>query len=257
MQKILCLFLSVLFVGSLFAEESNAQTEQRSSLHQDLFPSVSIPLYVNRVSQSNGEMFQNTPREKKSVALSVLYSLLLPGMGELYANDFNSGKYFVIAEATLWLTFTGFEMYGHWIQNDARHFTVTHAGVNPSGKDDQFFVNIGNFLNTYEYNEKKLRDRDIKSLYDVNSDYFWQWDSDASRQRYRDLRVKSDNVLNDVRFVVGAIIVNHLVSAINAARLTAKHNVGAGELEGWQIESSILRSFSKPDGVLLTLKKSF
>ncbi len=40
---------------------------------------------------------------KKSVGLAAIYSLLLPGMGELYAEGFSSGKYFLIAEGVLWL----------------------------------------------------------------------------------------------------------------------------------------------------------
>jgi hypothetical protein len=35
---------------------------------------------------------------KKSAGLAALYSLVLPGMGELYAEGFSSGKYFLLAE---------------------------------------------------------------------------------------------------------------------------------------------------------------
>ena len=34
---------------------------------------------------------------KKNLGLAILYSLLLPGMGELYTDAYSSGKYFTIA----------------------------------------------------------------------------------------------------------------------------------------------------------------
>jgi hypothetical protein len=49
---------------------------------------------------------------ERSVTLAVLYSLLLPGMGELYAGNFSSGKYYLIADAGLWLGYGGFQYYG-------------------------------------------------------------------------------------------------------------------------------------------------
>jgi hypothetical protein len=200
------------------------------------------------------DLLQSAP-EQKSVFRAVVYSLALPGLGELYAGGFDRGKYFLIAESGLWLTFTSFELYGHWLQNDARAFAASHASASIDGKDDQFFVNVGNFTNVYEYNEKKLRDRDVADLYDPNGSFFWQWDNDQSRMRFRDLRVKSDNVFNNVRFVVGAIIVNHIASAINAARAAINKNKELAS--DWQIQTELLGSYLRPEGVVLTLKKTF
>ncbi|MEJ2103128.1 MAG: hypothetical protein P8X47_00970 [Ignavibacteriaceae bacterium] len=56
----------------------------------------------------------NFDQEKKSVGLGIIYSLLLPGMGELYAGDYNTGKYFTIADGVLWGTFIGMNVYSNW-----------------------------------------------------------------------------------------------------------------------------------------------
>lgn len=224
---------------------------------QHLFLSdlVRRPYVVDtRALSARVNLLQSAP-EQKSVFRAVVYSLVLPGMGELYAGGFDRGKYFLIAESGLWLTFTSFELYGHWLQNDAREFAASHASASVDGKDDQFFVNVGNFTNVYEYNEKKLRDRDVADLYDPNGSFFWQWDNDQSRMRFRDLRVKSDNVINNVSFVVGAIIVNHIASAINAARVAVNKNKELAS--DWQVETELLGSYLHPEGVVLTLRKTF
>ena len=41
------------------------------------------------------------PESKKSVMLAVVASLIVPGMGELYAGSFETGKYYLIAEGGL------------------------------------------------------------------------------------------------------------------------------------------------------------
>ncbi len=189
---------------------------------------------------------------RKSQPLAIVYSLLLPGMGELYAEDFNGGRYSLVAEGALWLTYASFRQYGTWLQTDARDYASSHAGVSQNGKDDQFFVNIGNFDNVYDYNDKKLRDRDISDVYDPAQGYSWNWDSDASRQRFRALRISSDKVFNNSRFVIGAIVVNHIVSALNAARLVRHFNKNTEESFGfWQVEPNLVNGTGRLDGMQL------
>jgi hypothetical protein len=250
--RVFTLFVLLLVtVYPVLSGEKSESSKKEQLLHELLKPSVGAETerFAPRLNlQSMGE-------QEKSVFRSVVYSLVLPGMGELYAGGFESGKYFLIAESGLWLTFTSFELYGHWVQDDARSFAANHASASIEGKDDQFFVNIGNFDNVYQYNEKKLRDRDLGGVYDLNGSFYWQWDSDASRARFKDLRVKSDNIFNNVRFVVAGIILNHVASAINAARIAVKKNKELAD--SWQIQTGILGSYSHPDGVVLTVRKSF
>jgi hypothetical protein len=197
--------------------------------------------------------------EKKSVGLAALYSLLIPGMGELYTGSFgSSGKFFLAAEGALWLTWGVFDVYGNSIRDDSRAFAVAHAGVNLSGKNDQFFVDLGNFVNTADYNAKKLRDREVDKLYDPAAGYAWQWDSDASRATFRDRRVASDNAYNNRKFVIAAVIINHVASAINAARAAIAHNKEIDNALGdLQFGASVLGGWEQPHGIELTVSKSF
>ncbi len=204
-------------------------------------------------------LLQEAPAaEKKSVGLAAFYSLLLPGMGELYAGAFNSGKYFLAAEGVLWLTYGAMDVYGNSLRGDARAFSEVHAGVDPAGKNDQFYVDVGNFLNTAEYNDKKLRDREADLLYDPASGYAWQWDSDASRATFRDRRVASETMYNNRKFVVAAVLINHVASAINAARAAIAHNKEVDNALGdLQFGARVLGGYEQPDGILLTVAKTF
>lgn len=209
-------------------------------------------------SSSSFQIQDGNTISKKSGFTAVFYSLLLPGMGELYADGFDQGQYSLIAEGTLWLTYLSFQQYGSWLQTDARNFAAAHAGAVTGGKQDQFFVDIGNFNDTYDYNEKKLRDRNLDKVYNVNNGYLWSWDSDQNRREYRSIRVSSEKVLNNSQFVIATIVVNRLISAINAARLTRLYNQRLNDnLGSWWLESSILNDGLKPDGLALRIVHRF
>jgi hypothetical protein len=168
--------------------------------------------------------YNNNTGNKKSPFLAVVFSLIVPGAGEYYANRFDVGKYSFAGEVGLWLLYSGMETHGYQVRNDGRSFARLHAGFNDENKNDDYYVAVSNFMNTYEYNDKQLRDRDSKSLYDPTSIMAWQWDSDANRKKFRDMRVSADNVLNNTKFVAIAMVANRVFSAINAARLTSKYN---------------------------------
>jgi hypothetical protein len=196
--------------------------------------------------------------DKKSPATAVLYSLLIPGMGEWYVDRFDQGRYSLITEAGLWMSYYSLQRYGAWIQNDARQFAVVHANAQTAGKNDQYFVDLGNFNDTYEYNEKKLIDRTPDRLYDADQGYYWRWDTDENRRSYRALRVSGEKVFNNSKFIIGAVIVNHIISAVNAARLARNYNSEIeSELGSWRLESSLTGDGTVPDGLRLRLIHAF
>ena len=242
------LFIAIIFI----VIESNSGFAQENLFH--LRSELSTPFNVNgfiNVQEIN-------PTNKKSGFTAVLYSLLLPGMGELYVDGFEQGQYSLIAEGGLWLTYFSFQRYGSWLQTDARNYAASHAGATINGKQDQFFVDLGNFNDTHDYNDKKLRDRDLEKVYNINTGYYWRWDSDLNRKEYRAIRVSSERVLNNSQFVIATIVVNRLISAINAARLTRLYNQRSiDNLGSWWLESSIINDGLKPDGLALRIVHRF
>ena len=195
--------------------------------------------------------------EKKSVGLAAFYSLLLPGMGELYVGDYSSGKYSTIAEAALWIGWTGYQLYGNWVQTDARNFAVQHASVNLANKEDQFFTDIENFPNVYAFNTEMYRERQSYKAYNSQSASYWSWDNDVNRASYRDLRVSSDETFNSSRYVAAAIVVNHVLSAFSAARQAISHNDEIEKSSGFEIHARLLGNLARTDGVMISVSKNF
>ena len=201
---------------------------------------------------------QSGAPSRKSVGLAVLYSLAVPGMGELYAGGFSSGKYFLGIEGALWLTYAAFDIRANALQDDGRSFAAVHAGVVGPGKSDQFYVDVSNFLTLADYNDKKMRDRTPELLYDPAAGYNWSWDAEANRMIFRDQRIRADNVFNNRKFVIGAVLLNHIASAINAARIAISHNKEiSGALGDLRLEASVQGGWSNPHGIMLTIIRPF
>jgi hypothetical protein len=247
------LFLAILFVLSA------AQSGEKplSGPEQELFLFAQDEKNVVTAVEDLSPI-QSAGQEKKSPALAAFYSLLLPGTGELYADGFSSGKYFMVAEGLLWLTYAAFDIQGNSLRDDARAFAISRAGIQPEGKDDQFYVDIGNFLDINDYNEKQLRDREPEELYDPAAGYAWAWDSDASRSEYREQRISSETAYNNRKFVVAAVIVNHVASAINAARAAISFNNDLEQaLQGLDLHADVMGGIASPHGILITLTRTF
>ncbi len=248
MQRVCWAFIAGLFlVIPLVAGEPEGLTRYEARL--DLLSAVPhVPILQEQMPVA----------PKKSVGLAAFYSLLLPGMGELYAEGFSSGKYFLIAEGALWLGYAAVEIHGNDLRDGARSYAVAHAGVDGTGKDDDFYVDIGNFMTLEEYNEKRLRDRELERVYDPAAGYSWRWDADASRMTYKDQRIASENMYNNRKFIGIAILVNHVVSAINAARCAIAHNRAQDDALGaLQLSSRVMGDATGAHGVAVTIAHSF
>jgi hypothetical protein len=200
--------------------------------------------------------YSGSSESKKSVALAVVASLILPGMGELYAGSFESGKYNLIAEGGLWLTYGGFLTRANWLQQDAQTFASQHAGANFNNKDVQYSVNIGNFNSTDEYNQTKLRNREYKSVY-TSSQYNWQWDSDVDRAQFKDLHNRSSAIKNNAKFIIAAIVVNHLFSAFSAGRKTSAYNKSLSMMDHIEIQAFTLNNGAQVDGIGVSVSTKF
>ena len=202
-------------------------------------------------------LLPETNTAPKSVLQAVLYSLLLPGMGELYAGRLDRGLYPLVAEGLLWTGFAGFNLYGGWIQDDARTFALRHAGVKSLEMDDQFFVNIGNYNSLDHYNSTKLIERDLGAVYEggPSSTFYWNWDTEGSRLEYKDQRIHSDQMYNAAKFVVLGLVANRVWSAIQSALIVKSHNASLTALP--EIRTGLISGSRPADGIFLHISQRF
>ena len=199
---------------------------------------------------------QDLSSEKKSPALAVLYSLLLPGMGELYANRYDSGKYFTIADGVLWGVFAGFNIYGNWQEKNYKSFAESRGGVVNSGKDADYYANIGNYLSIDEYNAAMDLQGSFNKVYDAATHY-WKWDSNDQRREYRGMWSSSEQAFNNERFAVGALILNRVISAINAVRLVNSYNKNLNQQVSWNLYFDVDNKPTLPSAISLNFISNF
>ncbi len=159
--------------------------------------------------------------ESPSKAKAFLFSLILPGLGESYAGSKKMTRVFLGSELFFWTAYFSFRVYGDWKRHDYMNFAALHAGANVSGKNHKYFVNLENFDNIYDYNDAKLRQRDVESIYPENDFYSWEWDKRSNRLKYRKIRISSDSAYRNSVLIIGCIVANHLISGIDALRLAA------------------------------------
>jgi hypothetical protein len=214
------IFLVVLLVihgGALFGLNGleRSENEDRTA---DIAPVFSRAALISSANESAVSERRVPPSKAKAFFLS----FLLPGAGEYYTGSKKMAKIFFGTEVLLWSTYMSFRIYGNWKKSDYELFAVSHAGIQPSGKDHDYYVAMENYNSLREYNEAKLRQRNLSDLYPEDEQHHWQWDNKDSRKKFGTLRVASDQAYNRSLLVIGGIVVNHLISGIDALRLARK-----------------------------------
>ena len=168
--------------------------------------------------------------ERKSPSKAFFSSLILPGTGEAYVGEKTQSKVFLGIEVVAWGLVIANMINVNMRQNDYKNYAVQHAFVERSGKNDQFWIDIGKFDTIFEYNEERIRERDIDALYPEDKFWFWSWDNTENRFFYDSKRIETREIEQNRLYFFAAIALNHLVSAINALRLANSYNRKLDEL---------------------------
>jgi len=242
MKKIIISFSFLLFTFSLFAQNNNQLLTMKSNLMvNSIIKNSSLPT----------ETFK-----KKSPGLAILYSMLLPGMGELYADNYSRGQYFTIADGVIWGVFAGMTIYGNNKENDYRAYAQAYGSVNLDGKDATYFADISIYENIDEFNTEKELYRDFDAVYDVNTHY-WSWAGSDQRKEYRSLWSSSETAKNNVRFAVGALILNRIVSSIFAVQAVSAYNKRESSTLSWNVNFGVRQNPNLSTSLVMNFQKSF
>jgi len=162
---------------------------------------------------------------RKSASKALLYSALLPGLGEYYVGNRKKARYFFAAEAVWWLGFLSYHTYGRWKEDDYVNFARERADARLEDKNDEFRDWVGFYDDIDQFNEfGRVQDRDRPYLVDNESNH-WRWRDPADKDAYRDLKNRSREAFRRRDFTIGLMILNRIVSVIDAvhdARKTRK-----------------------------------
>ena len=159
----------------------------------------------------------------KSPAGAAVLSLVLPGLGEFYAGGRRSARFFLVTEGIFWsgmATFRFLESY----RVDAYHaHAAAHAGIRLKNLPESLIKEVGDFESIYERNRRERflagEHADIRT---ETGDRIWEWDAEASRIEFLDLRSKATSAEQKAFLFIGGLILNRFASALNAASIARK-----------------------------------
>ncbi len=187
--------------------ESPLQISMQSKLSLRL---ESSPPPILTKSSESSEVSRNS-------GAAFLKSLLIPGWGQYTQGRKRFAMVYFVGEVLLISGIIIERTYAKWLEDDYRQFAAQHAGV-LGDKQHQFYVDIGNWMDTHSFNEKRLRDRQYDNLYlDPRSQ--WSWDSDQNRREFKATRLASDHAGQRAMLMIGGLLINHMISGIEASRI--------------------------------------
>jgi hypothetical protein len=179
-------------------------------------------------------------REQRSPLVAALLSAAAPGLGEAYVGRYDVGRYFTASEAILWGGYVGLSAYAADYRTDMENYAITRAGASANRRNDEaYFASVGQYQTADLYNDQAIREGRMDELIrDPNEQ--WRWTSRDEQKKFDKLRVRSQTLSTDKEFAVSAIILNHLLSAIDAYIVTRKANreVSTGS-QGMQMDGGI------------------
>jgi hypothetical protein len=175
------------------------------------------PLYA-----TNGfDEFDGYDQDKVNVTKATLFSFVLPGAGQWYAGERNRAGIFLASEGIAWAAFGYFETVGAVKRGDYEAYARANAGIDPTGKDDDFYRILSFYDSREEYNAAGRIIEPTRPHYPDVAYWDWQWNSPAALEEYRNMRNQSNEAFNRGKLTLGALLLNRLVAAVDAWR-TAK-----------------------------------
>lgn len=218
---------SILFFLLFFLKASAKETKIKNTLlHHRLSSQFSLEKLAwsnTSAEKQKGAMLEE--EKEKSPAKAVLYSLLLPGAGQIYAGSQIRGKIFLGTEASVWAGFISFRFYGSWLKKEYKTYAAVHANANISGKSDDFFEDLTYYENRDEFNKlAPLYFGKGTTIYAETDFWNWQWESREAQKHFREIRNRSKSAYRRGLYMIGLALANRLISAVDAFRTAKIYN---------------------------------
>jgi hypothetical protein len=176
-------------------------------------------------------------QSRSNPMLSFAKSAIIPGWGEIGQGS-NSGYAFLAAEFLLWAGRFYFAEEVNLREREAYVYALQNAGLQPGNYSDEHLYILTRYnhsgfgaggYNEFIYRQAQAMDPDEREQYILDNAIFddslsWSWGSREQRRQYSIMRKNADHNRDYIKGVTGVIVANHIISAINAARITARNN---------------------------------
>jgi len=157
--------------------------------------------------------------QKDSKLDPVIKSLIIPGWGQKSLGKPKRARLFNYIESGILLTLITSSTFSNIEKKNYIAFASKHAAISSSGKDHKYWVDIGNYNSIGNYNDEHLRNREMDDLYPDGKKWSWDWDLESNRPIFENKRIRADQLELFATFSIGALVLNHVVSSIDALYL--------------------------------------
>lgn len=173
-----------------------------------------------------------------SVKKAMLYSALVPGLGEMYSQDYSRGAIFLAAESAIIFSYFRMKSERDWVINSYKQYAFSVVGVSKD-MDDAYYQLIQNYMSSEEYNDNIIRDaRNYFLIYNEDQEGYdayleanlipeensWHWDNNKEWSEYTKLRLTKQDYEIYSNFAFAAAILNRIISVIDSAMEAKKFN---------------------------------
>jgi hypothetical protein len=209
----------------------------------------------------------------KNPRKALLYSLLLPGMGELYLGHRGRATGFFVAEGGVWANYAVWQLAGHLRQDDYIEQAQLGAGVRTDSEADDYWRVVGQYerssgTGSGAYEEALRRDARLQYPDDpaAQDSYVserlpvggraWSWSTPELQDFYRDTRASARRALSRSKYSFGLAVLNRLLSALDTQILyRSKHRDAHGRTDA--PETRILTALTADGGSALLIQRRF
>lgn len=176
--------------------------------------------------------------QQKSIRKAIVYSAILPGVGEIYTKNYNKAAVFLAVEAATIFSYFRLKDERQWAIDSYKQFAFSVADV-PKNSADSYYQILQNYQSSTQYNESILRDaRNYFIIYKndpvgyeeyldshlVPDDQNWDWGSENRWYKFRDLRRDKQDMEIYMKFAFAAAVVNRFISVIDSAVSAKRYN---------------------------------
>lgn len=210
---------------------------------------------------------------KKNIGRALMFSLILPGTGQLYAGPWWRALPWIAVEAASWTVFAVYHKKGQDKTDEFEDFADEHFSRArydtaeqdirddndgelpdnfthelPPTNNQQYYEMIGKYIMQFGFGWEDAYETDEQKLtlfFDGTTTNFYD---------YRDMRAEANDLLSIANIGMEIVLVNHIISALEAAFLVRQHN---RRLETTQSLGHLMyerREINGADTRLLTLR---
>lgn len=261
MKKVIFSLLMICFVGA-YAEEPDNKLKVKT-VEEQIFNPINFNddrfLMLENMDQETQDDAET--KNKKSGFRAAIYSALIPGLGEYYAESYWKSAVFAVLEIASWsayLVYTGngdekdtqMRKFGDQNWSENRYWTKIYRDNNPNHGltineilediDDALKLELREYEKQYTH---KLPSSKTQQYYEMIYKYSgqfgagwievgndWNYYDDLSAElkpqatHYRNLRNKSNDLYKVATTMANVALFNHLVSALDAAWTVKQYN---------------------------------